>query len=183
MTVPYHFGRRLFFTIRKHYGLLALAALLAVYGWSNQRQVAASKLDSPAIVGRPSVIDGDTISIRGRRIRLHGIDAPESGQICQDATERDYRCGQKAALALDNKIARQNVYCYARDKDRYGRRIATCELNGEDLNGWLVSQGWAVAYRRYSVIYVAQEIVARVAGRGMWAGTFDAPENWRHRRR
>lgn len=183
ISVPYHWGSGLFYTFRTHYGLLTLAALAGVYAWFNLWEGAASKLDVGAIVGRASVIDGDTLAIRGRRIRLHGIDAPESRQVCQDGNARDYRCGQKAALALADKIARQNVFCYPRGTDRYGRTIASCELEGEDLNGWLVSQGWAVAYTRYSSKYVPRETIARLARHGMWAGTFESPEDWRHRRR
>ena len=51
------------------------------------------------IVGQASVIDGDTIEIHGTRIRFHGIDAPESGQVCM-AHERRLRCGKLAGQAL-----------------------------------------------------------------------------------
>ncbi len=61
----------------------------------------------PALVGRASVVDGDTIEISGTRIRLHGIDAPEKAQTCKDAGGKDYRCGQRAALALDEYLAQE----------------------------------------------------------------------------
>jgi endonuclease YncB( thermonuclease family) len=132
------------------------------------------------IAGRARVIDGDTLEIDGRRIRLHGIDAPERGQSCRDGQGRDYRCGLSAARALSDKIGQQAVSCAARDVDRYGRIVAVCRAGGEDVNGWLVSEGWAVAYRRYSRDYVDAERAARSAQRGLWAGTFTAPEEWRH---
>ncbi|MCV2890671.1 thermonuclease family protein [Ruegeria aquimaris] len=129
--------------------------------------------------GRASVIDGDTIEIRGIRIRLHGIDAPESGQSCHDAQDRIWRCGQKSALALADQIGRSVASCLVSDTDRYGRLIATCAADGRDLNAWMVAQGWAVAYRKYSHDYVAQERAAREAGLGIWQGRFTRPDLWR----
>ena len=73
------------------------------------------------IAGRASVIDGDTIEIRGERIRLHGIDTPESSQLC-DLDGQPYRCGQQAALALADKIGEKTVRCAEKDVDRYGER-------------------------------------------------------------
>ena len=130
------------------------------------------------IVGRASVIDGDTIEIRGQRIRLFGIDAPESSQLCTRNT-KPYRCGQQSALALAEKIGERTVRCLERDIDRYQRVVAVCYLGGEDLDGWLVKNGWALAFRRYSLDYVAKEDEARVAKRGLWRGEFEAPWEWR----
>jgi endonuclease YncB( thermonuclease family) len=139
----------------------------------------AVALDRQPIAGQASVIDGDTIEIRGTRIRLHGIDAPEGRQLCDDARGKSYRCGQKAALALSDKIGRQPVSCAPRDVDRYKRIIAICRIDVTDLNGWLVAEGLAIAYRRYSSDYVSQEAAARKAKRGLWAGLFTEPEAWR----
>lgn len=75
-----------------------------------------------ALMGHPSVVDGDTNEVHGVRIRLYGIDAPEARQLCQDAAGHDYRCGQKAALALADHIDGGTVSCDQRDVDRYGRR-------------------------------------------------------------
>jgi len=85
------------------------------------------------IVGVASVIDGDTLDIHGQRIRLHGIDAPESGQFCEKEGKQ-YRCGQRAALALVDKIGRATVRCEQRDIDRYKRIVAVCSLGNVDLN-------------------------------------------------
>jgi endonuclease YncB( thermonuclease family) len=131
------------------------------------------------ITGQASVIDGDTIEIAGARIRLHGIDAPESRQTCQDVAGREYRCGQKAAFALADGIGRATVSCEPRDTDRYGRVVAVCQARGADINRMLVRQGWAVAYREYSRDYVPDEIFAQQARAGMWAGTFILPSEWR----
>lgn len=110
-------------------------------------------LASPAfagekIAGVASVIDGDTIEVHGRRIRLAGIDSPESGQTCK-SKGIEYRCGKAAAFALADKIGRRPVTCEQRDTDRYGRVVAVCTLDGVDLNRWLVQQGHAIAYRAY----------------------------------
>jgi endonuclease YncB( thermonuclease family) len=139
---------------------------------------------SPAhadIAGVASVIDADTIEIHGERIRLHGIDAPESSQTCLDLAGREWRCGQAAALALQDLIGRRTVTCDERDVDRYARIVGRCLVGEVDINEWLVAQGLALAYRRYSLDYVAAEDEARAAGRGMWAGTFDPPWEWRRR--
>jgi len=130
------------------------------------------------IIGQASIIDGDTIEIHGQRIRLFGIDAPEHDQLCE-AAGAQYRCGQQAALALAEQIGRHTVDCAPRDVDQYGRVIAVCSAGGEDLNAWMVRQGWALAYRHYSTAYVADEDAAHLAGDGIWRGTFDAPWDWR----
>lgn len=135
------------------------------------------------IVGVASVIDGDTIEIHGQRIRLHGIDAPESRQLCTRPTGEGWRCGQRASLALSDQIGRSTVSCDPRDTDHYGRIVAVCSARRVDLNGWLVTQGWAVAYRRYSRDYVPAEDQARSARRGVWSGSFEMPWEWRQQRR
>jgi len=90
--------------------------------------------------GVATVIDGDTLEIHGQRIRLQGIDAPESGQSC-DRAGRQYRCGQQAALALADGIGRRTVRCEPQGQDRYRRVIAICRLGEEDLNRWMVANG------------------------------------------
>jgi endonuclease YncB( thermonuclease family) len=131
------------------------------------------------IRGRASVTDGDTVEIAGTRIRLHGVDAPESSQTCKDRLGIEYRCGQRAALALADKIGSGPVSCEARDTDRYGRIIAVCSQRGIDLNAWMVEEGHALAYRQYSKDYVSQEEAARAAKRGIWSGSFTPPSEYR----
>jgi endonuclease YncB( thermonuclease family) len=135
------------------------------------------------IVGRASVIDGDTLEIHGRRVRLFGIDAPESGQTCTDAGGGIYRCGQKAAQVLDARIGDGVVTCQPKDRDFYGRVVAVCRVYGEDLGAWMVGLGWAVAFRRYSTRYAPAEELAKQRKTGMWAGSFELPSDWRAEQR
>ena len=137
-----------------------------------------------SIVGRASVIDGDTIEIRGKRIRLHGIDAPESRQLCEDAGGRSYRCGQAAALFLADALGADTVRCDGRDVDRWDRIIAECfaRVGGIDevnVNEMMVHSGHALAYRRYTNDYINAEERAKAEGRGVWAGVFQPPWEWR----
>jgi endonuclease YncB( thermonuclease family) len=138
---------------------------------------------APSIHGTASVIDGDTIEIHGERIRLNAIDAPESSQLCLDAASKRYRCGQKSAFALADMIGRSTVSCQSKGRDRYKRVIAACFKGETNLNGWMVAQGWAVAFRKYGNDYIDQEDEARIARRGIWVGSFEMPWDWRARNR
>lgn len=135
------------------------------------------------VAGRASVIDGDTIEIHGQRIRLHGIDTPESAQLCVGPDGTNWRCGQRAALALAGRIGTSPVTCRRTDTDQYGRIVAVCLEGAEDLNAWMVAEGWAVAYRRYSDDYVAVEEQAKATGRNIWSSRFVMPWDWRRGQR
>ena len=143
----------------------------------------AALLLSSQLVGVATVIDGDTIEIQEQRIRLHGVDAPESSQWCTDEAGATVRCGQQAALALDSLLNGITVRCEVVDTDRYGRAVATCYVGEININQWLVRQGWALAYRKYSTDYVADEQQAQAQGRGIWQYDFEAPWAYRASRR
>lgn len=141
------------------------------------------------ISGPATVIDGDTIDLAsaGRRIRvrLFGIDAPESEQRCFDAGKLPYKCGQLAADALEEEIGGAVVSCFTIDTDKYGRTVAVCTARGNDLARRMVERGWAVDYAYFSGgRYGEAEKEAEAARRGMWVGTFTRPQIWRweHRR-
>lgn len=144
--------------------------------------LAFAPLAIPANAQVARVIDGDTIDIAGERIRLHGIDAPESAQTCV-ADGATWPCGHRAATALVDLIAGSPVSCRARGKDKYGRTIAACTVRGESIEAWMVMNGWALAYRRYSRDYIAEETVARSARAGIWRGKFIKPWEWRQGKR
>jgi endonuclease YncB( thermonuclease family) len=132
------------------------------------------------VLGRASVIDGDTIEIHGQRIRFFGIDAPESNQVCELPPGTKYRCGQKSALALADLISDKTVRCIEKDRDLYKRIVGECFIDSINLNAWMVSQGWALAYRQYSKAFIIQEEEAKTAKVGIWAGTFQMPWDFRH---
>ncbi|MEP9376228.1 thermonuclease family protein [Aquabacter sp. CN5-332] len=134
------------------------------------------------IVGRASVIDGDTIEIHGQRIRLEGIDAPESRQTCTDKkTGAAVRCGQRAAFFLADMIEARVVSCEPKGRDRYKRVLAQCKAAGRDIAAAMVDAGWALAYVAYSREYELCEAAARKARAGMWAYEFIPPWDWRRR--
>jgi len=105
---------------------------------------------SDSFIGQASVIDGDTLEIHGTRIRLWGVDAPESNQLCRGEDSLQYRCGAQAANQLDAFIARRPVNCIPISLDRYGRTVATCAVDGDDLGEWLVKKGLALDWPDYS---------------------------------
>ncbi len=142
------------------------------------------------ISGIAKVIDGDTLRIDKKKIRLFGIDAPEKKQQCRRSSlsisfltfGKDYPCGQISADRLRKKINDKLVICKYSSKDRYKRFIAECFLNKTNINAWMVQTGHAVAYKKYSKKFVAQEIFAKKEKLGLWSGTFEMPWNWRKNR-
>ena len=131
------------------------------------------------VAGPARLVDGDTLEIRGRIIRLHGIDAPETGQTCRDGTGRIYRCGEEAENALRRLTEGREVACTGDEEDRYGRLIATCRSGGTNLSRAMVRAGWAVAFRRFSEDYLDEELEAAKANRGIWQGGFTRPDEHR----
>jgi endonuclease YncB( thermonuclease family) len=137
----------------------------------------ATTLSGPA-----KVIDGDSLEIQGKRIRLLGIDAPEATQSC-DSEGQKWPCGQASAERLRGLIGDDAVTCDGSEVDRYGRLLAVCRLAGVDLNQAMVADGWATAFRRYSDVYVVDETRARAAKLGLWASSFELPEVYRAEKR
>jgi len=132
------------------------------------------------LAGQASIIDGDTLEIHGTRIRLWGIDAPESSQLCRDEDSNLYRCGAQAANDLDHFVARRPVNCIPLNLDPYGRTVASCSVNGADLGEWLVRGGLALDWPQYSKgKYDAAQRDAERAGRGIWKGSYVEP--WLYR--
>ena len=127
------------------------------------------------ISGHARVVDGDGLEIGGQRIRLHGVDAFETRQMCGA-----HACGRASADALRNLVGGRPVDCAEMDRDRYDRIVAICHVDGEDLGAAQVRQGHAVAYTRYSQRYVMEERAARRDNAGAWAYGFTPPEAWRH---
>lgn len=136
-----------------------------------------------SIVGQATVVDGDTLVVQERRIRLWGIDAPEAQQSCQGPDSK-FQCGTEATWYLQGLVAgRGPATCVVKTVDRYKRLVAICQIQGRDLGAEMVRAGWALAFVRYSNDYVGDETEARQARRGMWAGSFEAPWEWRASKR
>ena len=123
-------------------------------------------------------MDGDTISIDTNVIRLHGIDAPENGQDCKKANGKKYNCGAKAENKL-KELAAGEVTCTGSARDNFDRLIAVCTNGETEINSSMVLSGWAVAYRKFSNDYITEEDEAKGAERGLWAGQFESPSEFR----
>lgn len=136
----------------------------------------------PALTGSVRVADGDSLELGGERIRLEGIDAPELRQSCgaPDGGPADaaWPCGEKARQALKRLVSAGEVSCRPVDEDRYGRAVAICTAGGRDVGAAMVEEGWAVAT---GLAYLREQGRAREARRGIWAGSFEMPAQWRAR--
>jgi endonuclease YncB( thermonuclease family) len=124
------------------------------------------------------IIDGDTIHLNGEKIRFTGIDTPELKQTCTKNNEVIY-CGIKARKLLIEKIGKNKVQCVREGKDQYKRTLAECFVNKVSLSSYLVRNGYAFAYRRYSTKFIRDEDFARTNNLGMWSMTFDYPWDYR----
>ena len=133
------------------------------------------------ISGVPKIREGDQILIGSTRIRLGGIDAPSTDQLCLNNNGERWTCGAAARDELIKHAGGKSWTCHTRTIDRRGRVVARCEVDGEDIQKWLVTSGWALAYTRVSKDYEADEKAAREAKAGMWQGAFIAPWDWRVR--
>ncbi len=159
----------------------AAAVAVAILIWTPEAE-------AQDLSGRATVVDGDTLIVEGvkPRIRLYGIDTPEKKQTCEDEDGRRYLCGGRAAEALAEILGRNGrVRCTEEDRDRYGRIVAECRTrDGTVINEELVRRGWALEYDAYSDgRYGAAQASARRAKRGLWAGRFEAPWDWRRAQR
>lgn len=166
--------------------ILFVLAAVAVAGCSAETgsSAAANPVETADLVGVASVVDGDTLEIRGERVRLYGMDAFEAGQRCRNQNGERIRCGREAAAALDAMVSGRTVYCVEVDRDRWDRMVARCgTTQTPDVSAAMVEQGWAIAFTRYSQRYVDHESQARAGRRGAWSGAFDAPSDWRNGRR
>src|SRR6202035_3237771 len=133
------------------------------------------------VTGVPKIRDGDQIQIGNSKIRLGGIDAPSVDQLCLNNTGERWTCGVAARDELTKHAGNKTWTCHVIQTDRRGRQVARCEVDGEDIQKWLVKNGWALSYVRFSHDYDDDEKAAREAKAGMWRGAFIAPWDWRIR--
>ena len=133
------------------------------------------------ITGVPKIREGDQITIGSSRIRLGGIDAPSVDQLCLSNKGERWTCGVAARDELIKYTDKKPWTCHVDRVDRRGRSVARCTVDGEDIQKWMVKNGWAMSFVRRSHDYDADEKAAREAKAGMWQGAFIAPWDWRVR--
>ncbi len=161
--------------MRKVAGLALFVLMAAMLVLGAQKQVTpASRVAGPA-----RVIDGDTLVIRGRLIRILGIDAPERVQTCHDAAEETWPCGRHARQALVAHLDRQQVSCRVAGRDRYVRDLAHCASCGSDRAEWLDRERWAVAAGDEQGSHRATAREAEATRTGIWRGSLMRPADWR----
>ena len=174
----------MFFTKRKAIILIIICSFFFIFTYNDVRSVEIKEIS-----GNAQIIDGDTIKINSKKIRLNGIDAPEFKQMCKKTYltiifftfTKDYPCGKISTEKLKKKINNKVITCKILDIDRYKRLIGECYKRNLNLNSWLVSNGHAVAYRKYSKKYVSYETNAKNEKLGVWQGKFEMP--WDYRRK
>ncbi|MCR9126714.1 MAG: thermonuclease family protein [Rhodobacteraceae bacterium] len=139
--------------------------------------VGTGALAAPA--GPVRVVDADTWDVGGARVRLHGIDAPEHGQVCVAPDGVRWDCGRWATATVRARFEGRHATCAPRDRDRFGRIVARCHVEGQDVAARIVRDGLAFAFRRYSDAYVPDEKAARSGAVGLWAGAVQSPDQFR----
>ena len=167
-----------------------LARFLAVIALTAAHVVAARADDH---TGPVCVTDGDTLVVNGRRahgrcnggvpVRLFGVDAPALEQTCKHPSGRDFLCGRAAASFLLQTVRDRPVHCTGKVTNDFGYLLATCDVDGKNLNALLVREGWALADRMHSDAYVAEEEEAKAAKRGVWGMQFVPPWEWKPSKR
>ena len=174
----------MFYTKKKLIILIIISSIFFILTYNDVRSENINKIS-----GFAKVVDGDTIKINSKKIRLYGIDAPEKKQKCKKtyltisfmSFTKDYMCGELSTQKLIKKINKQKLNCNILDVDRYKRLIGECFKRNINLNSWMVSNGYAVAYRKYSKKYVSDENNAKNKKLGIWQGKFEMP--WDYRRK
>ena len=143
-----------------------------------KEEKAFNPMDYPAIEGVSRILTGDTLTIRGRVIKLFGVAAPEITQTCADSHERGYRCGQQSLSWLSNWLMDNPIICHILNEDKSGVLTGVCMLGQYDIGAAIVNSGWAVADTRQTQIYSAYQDQASQNRRGLWQGKFYMPWDW-----
>ena len=174
----------MFFTKKKVLIMITICLVVFIFTYNDVKSEEIKE-----ITGYAKIIDGDTIKISNKKIRLYAIDAPEKKQTCKKpyltisvfSFTKSYLCGQVSTNKLTKKINNQIIKCKIKDVDRYNRVIGECYKRNENLNSWLVSNGYAVAYRKYSKKYISDEMNAKNNKLGIWQGNFEMPWDFRRK--
>lgn len=159
-------------TLRQILSAVALCIMLAL----------PTSADAADITGTPTIVDGDTVAFGGQRVRLGAITAPETDQQCLDAKGEAWACGVAAREALQSFGGGKPWVCRTIGSTQFGRAVARCTAGGEDVEQWMVKNGWALASAREAKGYGKDEAEARTTKVGLWAGAFVSPRDWRRRK-
>jgi len=162
------------FDVASAVGIILLGLYLAFFEEDTPLDLAH---EVQIISGRAEIVDGDSLTINGERIRLAGIDAPEMRQFCQDEASGDMPCGRLAKQHLEELVHNRPVTCRWQTRDRYDRILGICQAGNDDLNRLMVEDGWALSY--YSSAYNNEQKLARNKKRGMWRWKVQQPQQWR----
>ena len=167
----------MYFVFRAFFGLFAICLVAA----NSIPDIArAASYDLSGRVQVTKVSDCDSLRSGTLQIRLFGIDAPELNQECKDQNGKIWGCGIVAQRQLITLIGtKKELQCSLRDVDRYGRLIMQCFNGSTDIGAAMVQSGYALAYRHFSNLYIAEEEQAKTALKGIWRGTFSPPWQWR----
>ena len=136
--------------------------------------------NAQTLIGTAQAIDGATVAINDTTIRLWGVDSPDIDQTCRKPNEPPWPCGKVARTALAVLTKDQTLNCTDKGQDSVGRAVATCALaGGSDLGSMMVNLGYAIDWPESGGFYQYEQELARTSRRGVWAGTFDLPWDWR----
>lgn len=155
-------------------GLFSWAVMLALFAAMVAAIAYLGAGPGETFSGKARAVDGDSLELGGRRVRLIGIDAPEYRQTCEKFGLTT-QCGGRAHAELAKLVSGKTVECESFGYDRYDRTLAKCRTGVTDLGAAMVRAGWAIAYGDYR----DEEQVARRARAGIWAGEFIEPNDWR----
>lgn len=144
------------------------------FGSTRWREGGSTDPFPSTVAGYGDPIDGDSLWVGRDEVRLKGIDAPEWRQACEKDGSR-WDCGAAARDELVRAIGDDEVTCAIVERDVYGRMLGRCTAGGRDLNAQMIASGMAVAYGEYE----SEQAVARAERRGLWAGAFEEPRDWR----
>jgi len=162
---------------------IVLTLLLMAGIYTAMRSFEAPEPEAAGVQGAAYVHDGDTFTVAGVKIRLFGIDAPEMAQTCEMPDGTDWACGRWSRDEVRRILTGQDLRCIQQDRDRYGRMVARCFLQDQDLAERLVREGIVFSYARYSRDYIGVENRAKAAQRGLWQAKTVAPAEYRRQKR
>lgn len=167
---PSVWGRRPRFHVPPGAVLITILVLIAA-------AAALTRLGPPSapLTGHAEAIDGDTLRLGATRIRLVGLDAPELDQTCTRTDGSEWACGRDARTFLVGRLKQEPVECTRAGRDIYGRTLAKCSVEDDDIGAAIVRAGWAVS----NDDYLADAFDARAQQLGIWSGSFDQPADWR----